>query len=54
MNELHVPAGLIVNVLIWNRDTDLKRLSLGMLVVMVSFWFNRLGRRHSPVLFSTR
>ena len=50
MNELHIPAGLIVNVLIWNRDTDLKRLSLGMLVVMASFWFNRLGRRHSPVL----
>ena len=28
MNELHVPAKLIINVLIWNRDTDLKRLSL--------------------------
>lgn len=48
MNELHVPAGLIVNVLFWNRDTDLKRLSLGMLVVMASFWLNQLGRQRSP------
>ena len=23
MNELHVPAGLVVNLLIWNRDADL-------------------------------
>lgn len=53
MNELHVPAGLIVNVLFWNRDTDLKRLSLGMLVVMTSFWFNRLGRQHSPTQCAT-
>ncbi len=47
MNELHVPAGLLVNVLIWNRDTDLKRLSLGLLVIMVSFWLNRQGRRRA-------
>lgn len=45
MNELHVPAGLIVNVLIWNRDTDLQRLALGGIVIMASFWLNRLGRR---------
>ena len=49
MNELHVPAGLLVNVLIWNRDTDLKRLSLGLLVIMVSFWLNRQGRRRAVV-----
>jgi carboxylate/amino acid/amine transporter len=47
MNELHVPAGLIVNVLIWNRDTDLMRLALGGLVIMTSFWLNRQGRRLS-------
>ena len=49
MNELHVPAGLLVNVLIWNRDTDLKRLSLGLLVIMASFWLNRQGRRRAVV-----
>lgn len=53
MNELHVPAGLIVNVLFWNRDTDLKRLSLGMLVVMASFWLNQLGRQRSPTQRAT-
>ena len=29
MNELHVPAGLLVNLLIWNRDFDLPRLAAG-------------------------
>ena len=47
MNELHVPAGLLVNVLIWNRGTDLHRLALGGLVIMASFWLNRLGRKAS-------
>ena len=47
MNELHVPAGLLVNVLIWNRGTDLQRLALGGLVIMASFWLNRLGRKAS-------
>ena len=47
MNELHVPAGLLVNVLIWNRDTDLKRLALGGVVIMASFGLNQLGRKAS-------
>ena len=47
MNELHVPAGLLVNVLIWNREADLKRLSLGGLVILASFWLNRIGRKAS-------
>lgn len=47
MNELHVPAGLLVNVLIWNRDADLERIALGGVVIMASFWLNRLGRRAS-------
>ena len=45
MNELHVPAGLLVNVLIWNRDTDLGRLAAGGSVILLSLWLNRLGRR---------
>jgi len=44
MNELHVPAGLLVNVLIWNRDADLPRLALGGAVIMASLWINRWGR----------
>ncbi len=44
INELHVPAGLLVNVLIWNRDADLVRLSLGGAVIFASLWINRIGR----------
>ncbi|TBU93289.1 carboxylate/amino acid/amine transporter [Stutzerimonas kirkiae] len=44
LNELHVPAGLLVNLLIWNRDADLPRLALGGAVILASLWINRLGR----------
>ncbi|MFC3531018.1 EamA family transporter [Vogesella facilis] len=50
MNELHVPAGLLVNVLIWNRNVDLPRLALGGAVILASLWLNRLGRRRQPAL----
>jgi carboxylate/amino acid/amine transporter len=45
MNELHVPAGLIVNLLIWNRDANLRTLAMGGTVILFSLWVNRLGRR---------
>ena len=45
MNELHVPAGLLVNLLIWNRDADLKKLALGGSVIVASLWLNRIGRK---------
>jgi carboxylate/amino acid/amine transporter len=44
MNELHVPLGLVVNLLIWNRDADLQRIALGGSVILVSLWLNRWGR----------
>ena len=44
MNELHVPGGLLVNVLLWHRDTDLQRLALGGGVILLSLWLNSLGR----------
>ena len=47
MNELHVPAGLLVNVLIWNRNADLRSLALGGTVILASLWINRLGRRQT-------
>ena len=47
MNELHVPAGLLVNVLIWNRQTDLQRLAAGGAVILLSFWLNQRGRQAS-------
>ncbi len=45
MNELHVPAGLLVNLLIWNRDANLQKLALGGAVILASLWLNGMGRR---------
>ena len=45
MNELHVPAGLLVNLLIWNRDADLPKLALGGAVILASLGLNRFGRK---------
>lgn len=40
MNNALVPAGLVVNLLIWNRDADLVRLALGGFVIVLSLWVN--------------
>ena len=40
MNNALVPAGLIVNIVIWNRDVDLLRLGIGGAIIMLSLWVN--------------
>lgn len=40
MNNALIPAGLIVNLLIWNHDADLLRLGLGAAILMGSLWLN--------------
>lgn len=45
MNELHVPAGLLVNLLIWNRDFDLPRLAAGAAVILAAMWLNQRDRQ---------
>ncbi|MBL1379072.1 carboxylate/amino acid/amine transporter [Zobellella iuensis] len=40
MNNALVPAGLLVNLLIWNREADLLRLGLGGLIIIASLWLN--------------
>jgi drug/metabolite transporter (DMT)-like permease len=52
MNELHVPLGLLVNLLIWNRDADLKKIALGGGVILLSLALNRAGRRASITRYS--
>ena len=42
MNNLLIPAGIIVNVLIWNRDADLLRLSIGGGVMLVALVGNQI------------
>ncbi|MGM0453013.1 MAG: DMT family transporter [Thermodesulfobacteriota bacterium] len=40
MNNALVPAGLLVNLLIWNRDVNLIRLCAGGALILLSLWFN--------------
>lgn len=40
MNNVLVPAGLLVNLLIWNREADLLRLGLGGCLILASLWLN--------------
>ncbi|MGM0570272.1 EamA family transporter [Marinobacter sp.] len=40
MNNMLVPAGLLVNLLIWNREADLLRLFVGGAVIAFSLWVN--------------
>jgi carboxylate/amino acid/amine transporter len=41
MNNALIPAGLLVNVIIWQRDTDLLRLSIGSAMIIFSIWLCR-------------
>lgn len=40
MNNALVPAGLLVNITIWNRDENLVRLAIGGSVILFSLWIN--------------
>ena len=50
MNNALIPAGLLVNLVIWNRDADLARLALGGAIIAGSLWLNEwwLKRRALP------
>ena len=45
MNNALVPAGLLVNLLIWNREVNLLRLSVGALIILVSLGINQRWSR---------
>lgn len=38
MNNALIPAGLVVNILIWNRDAELSKLIAGSLLLLASWW----------------
>lgn len=51
MNNALVPAGLLVNLLLWNRDADPLRLALGGAIIAASLWLNqRLHRLRKAVV----
>ena len=45
MNNLHVPVGLLLNLLIWNQHEPLGRLMLGGTVILLAVWISRLDRK---------
>ena len=52
MNNLHVPVGLLINLLIWNEAADLPRLALGGAVIVASLGVNRFGLRRQRERFA--
>ena len=48
MNNALIPAGLIVNLLIWNRDADLGRLAIGGAIIALSLWLNARWQAAKP------
>ena len=44
-NVLHVPVGLLINLLIWNQHEPSSRLLIGGVLILVSLWISRLGSR---------
>jgi len=50
MNNLLIPAGIIVNLVIWNRDDDVLRLVFGGLLIVMSLVLNQwLEKRRKAV-----
>ncbi|KPP98615.1 MAG: biotin permease YigM [Bacteroidetes bacterium HLUCCA01] len=48
MNNMLIPAGILVNLLFWNKDADLLRLTIGGVVIIASLWVNyRFGRQQT-------
>ncbi|MFD1260058.1 carboxylate/amino acid/amine transporter [Entomomonas asaccharolytica] len=47
MNNALIPAGLIVNIIIWNHNADILRLMLGGSIIASSLWINKLGRNRT-------
>ncbi|WP_263260831.1 carboxylate/amino acid/amine transporter [Pseudomonas sp. RIT-PI-S] len=45
MNNLHVPVGLLLNLLIWNHAEPLGRLALGGAIILGSVWLSRRAHR---------
>ena len=55
MNNMLIPAGILVNLLFWNKDADLFRLLVGLLVIMLSLWINhRFSARRLEQLAAQR
>jgi hypothetical protein len=41
MNNLLIPTGILVNVLIWNRDADIVQSSIGSGIILLAILINQ-------------
>lgn len=41
MNNLLIPAGIIVNIVIWNRDADIIKLAIGAAIILLALIINQ-------------
>ncbi|SDZ74312.1 carboxylate/amino acid/amine transporter [Desulfuromusa kysingii] len=54
MNNALVPAGLMVNLMIWNRDANLLRLTLGGAVLLFSLLLHEYWGKHQVLKIQIR
>ncbi|TGE84277.1 EamA family transporter [Pseudoalteromonas sp. KS88] len=47
MNNLLIPAGILVNVIIWNREADLIKLSIGGAIIVLALLLNQYLNRNA-------
>ncbi|MCG5533402.1 EamA family transporter [Halorhodospira sp. 9621] len=47
MNNLLIPAGLLVNLLLWDADADLLRLAVGGGIIVAALWINARFSRYA-------
>ncbi len=47
MNNLLIPAGILVNVVIWNREADLIKLSIGGAIIVSALLLNQYLNRNA-------
>lgn len=50
MNNALIPVGLVVNLVIWNRDAHLPRLIIGAAILLLSLVVHEYWVRHRPAL----
>ncbi|MDO6762633.1 carboxylate/amino acid/amine transporter [Agarivorans sp. 1_MG-2023] len=48
-NNLLIPAGIAVNLLIWNHDADVLRLSIGATIIIAALALNERMAKHKRV-----
>ena len=48
MNNLSVPVGLLLNLVVWGTDTALLPLSIGGSLIIIALWISKRGARRLP------